>query len=343
MKYLRRGNDVDFIETTDLAVTDQLAIGTYQLRFSDMRGYYLEIVPNYQVKQRLYGNAQEIADMIFNGFVTRKASTGALLHGYKGTGKTNIARLIAEAAIDNHTPVVVISEQFEGADFMSVFNKLPECVIIFDEFEKTYGRHEQQGLLSLFDGMNSTKFLFLLTVNNYFALDEHLINRPGRLLYSIEMHGLTKEVIQEYIDINLEHPDLADSVLRAFSAFGGVTFDMVKGVVDEVNRTARPATELLEYLNIDITGDKYVQYTAKIVKGTKDYPNNVLLDDNPLGKKRVDIWFEEKTKDGCEYHEFTLDLSNFTDIKGENIVFNKDGYTVSFSPVISKAFHPDAV
>lgn len=346
MKFLQRGNEVDFIETQELAVTDELPVGTYILKCEEFRGFYLERVADFKVTERIYGEAPELADMIYNGFTDRSVSTGALLYGYKGTGKTSLVRLIAERASSDGKPVILINEPFSGTAFNSVIDKLPDSVVIYDEFEKVYKRGEQEKLLTVFDGTTTTKCLFLLTANNYHAIDEHLINRPGRLLYSIEFSGLSDQVIDEYLDVNLRHPHLADGIRKVFSVFSGTTFDMMKGIVDEVNRTGKPAIDLLPYLNIDLTSDQYTTYNARIEKGNRIFNNDVVVRTNPLGMKAVNVWFEGEKEDSDgdpKWEDFNLTPEDFVSVKGDDIQFKKNGYVITFMPQKNKPFVFDAV
>ena len=75
-----------------------------------------------------------------------------------------------------------------------------------DEFEKTYtkeGKNYQAKILTLFDGVYSSKKLFLLTCNDKSKMDSHMLNRPGRLYYLLEFHGLDQAFIREYCEDNL--------------------------------------------------------------------------------------------------------------------------------------------
>lgn len=344
MKFLKRGNEVDFVETTELSVTDTLPTGTYTLRHAEMRGFYLEKVQDFGDAGRIYGNARDVADMIYNGFTSRPCSTGALLHGYKGTGKTSLVRLIAEKASADNKSVIVVNEPFCGSDFNSIFDKLPNSVIVFDEFEKVYNQKEQESLLTIFDGTTSTKCLFLLTANNYNAINTHLINRPGRLLYSIEFSGLTTCIIDEYLEVNLKNEEHAVGIRKVFSVFSGTTFDMMKGLVDEVNRTNRPATELLPYLNIDLSGDQFTRYSTLIQRNGKLIANNVTLEQNPLGQKSIGIYFDGVDDNGDQaWTEFDLNIADFKEVQGTNIVYVRDQYNITFVPIAQHTFNYDAV
>lgn len=340
MKYLTRGEEVDFVETDDIYVDEKLPVGTYVLKHNDLRGFYLAKVTNFKNEGRIYGDAEDLADMIFKGYKQRETSTGALLHGYKGTGKSNLVRMICEKLIDDGCPVIVINECYEGSDFLAVFGKLPNCGVVFDEFEKVYKPHEQPELLSVFDGMSTTKSLFLLTANDYNKIDTHLINRPGRLLYSIEFEGLTSEIIDEYLDVNLLNKEHADSIRSVFSVYSAVTFDMIKGVVDEVNRTDMSAKKIIKYMNIDMYGDSFAQYRVHVFHGNECLNDEYIHQGNPLGSKQVSVWFDHDDK----FNEYTLTFNDFVKVNGPGeIEFSKNGYKILFKEIPPKSFNYNAV
>jgi len=259
-------------------------------------------------------------------------------------------RLICEQAVADGKAVIVVNECFEGSEFNTVINRLPNSIFVFDEFEKVYRQREQENLLTVFDGTTNSKCLFLLTANNYAGINNFLINRPGRILYSIEFGGLDDAVIEEYLEVNLEDAALKESVRKVFSVFSGTTFDMLKGVVDEVNRTGRPATELLPYLNIDVTGDEYTNYKIQAErKGKLMQMSSDQLNGNPLGRKSINVYFTDPTTRGDDEDEngkwvdFYLDMTNFTGMKGEVVHFTKDGYDIYFEPIRISKFNYDAV
>lgn len=71
------------------AFESALPLGTYSLQRNPQTGqYYLSRVGDLSTSGKLYGPAGPRADRIFNTFTQRAGTTGVLLDGLKGTGKT---------------------------------------------------------------------------------------------------------------------------------------------------------------------------------------------------------------------------------------------------------------
>ena len=119
-------------------------------------------------------------------------------------------------------PTLIINSAFYGDTFNRFIQDIDqECVVMFDEFEKTYseenndGENAQEKLLTLLDGVFPQKKLFLLTCNNLFKIDDHLKNRPGRVYYFLEFRGLEEDFVREYLDDNLTDKNQINSFIAA--------------------------------------------------------------------------------------------------------------------------------
>lgn len=127
-------------------------------------------------------------------------------------------------------------------------------IVLFDEFEKVYEGHgEQEALLTLLDGVYPSKKLFLLTCNNKNHIDSHFRNRPGRVYYTLDFTGLGADFVQEYCNDNLnpEFRSKAAGVVAVAKMFERFNMDMLKAMVEEINRYGESAQDVLKYLNID--------------------------------------------------------------------------------------------
>jgi len=106
-----------------------------------------------------------------------------------------------------------------------------------DEFEKVYttgadehGRwrgdaNYQAKLLTLLDGVYSSRKLFLLTSNSKNSMDSHMMNRPGRLYYMLEFNGLDASFVEEYCEDNLVQKEYIPAVTAISSLFESFNFD----------------------------------------------------------------------------------------------------------------------
>lgn len=149
------------------------------------------------------------ADRIIRNYRRAGRSLGALASGDKGMGKSLLMRVLADRFTSElNLPVVLVEGDHPGiADFLDM---LPECMVVFDEFEKTFapsGDEEdeprfaaQQQFLGLFDGLSATKRLYVLTVNNVKNIDEHLVNRPGRLHHHLRFTYPSTAEVRAYLN-----------------------------------------------------------------------------------------------------------------------------------------------
>jgi len=143
-----------------------------------------------------------------------------------------------------------------------------------DEFEKVYktdgGENYQEKILTLFDGVYSSQKLFLLTCNDKHRMDSHMMNRPGRLYYLLEFNGLDESFITEYCEDNLLRKDYIPAVSAAAALFQSFNFDMLKAMVEDMNRYGESPSEVLEYLNVRPDSEGSETFNVKlIVDGVK--------------------------------------------------------------------------
>lgn len=231
--YLNNGNRIDVFASDSININETLEAGLYSVN-EDMQGIYLSTLPPMSVPSKLYGSIQQDVDRIINTYNDRCNSTGVLLIGEKGSGKTLLAKLVSNQMIDVGVPVLVIKSQIMGdlSNFLSRIDQ--EIVIMFDEFEKIYDEENQQRLLSIFDGIFSKKRMYLLTANDASKISDLFKNRPGRVFYVKEYDGLEKNFIKDYVSENLVNKNILIEVLSNLS--GKVNFDMLQASIEEINR-----------------------------------------------------------------------------------------------------------
>lgn len=282
--YQRSGSTVRVTNDRNVQITDHLPAGTYLIQCHPMTGFYLEVVDNFKVPERLYGDIQQSAARILNTFDDREASTGVLLDGEKGSGKTMLTRLLSLEAAKLGLPTLIVNSDFHGPDFNSFIQTINQpAVVLFDEFEKVYGAAEQQHLLSLLDGIFPTKKLFLFTVNEAHRVDGHIRNRPGRVFYRLSYTGLDEAFIREYCEDQLMNKAHTDGVVRVADLFYAFNFDMLKAMVEDMNRYSEPAAAVMQYLNAKPSTDERVIYDVKVFDGDDELEvDNDVYEGSPL-------------------------------------------------------------
>lgn len=223
-----------------LKTYDALPLGTYDVNFHKMMGFFLtsreDLVVN---EEKIYGNTPAKVDKVLRSFSTVERNFGVILSGRKGIGKSLFARQLALKAKDYNLPLLVVSNYIPGiADFISSIKQ--EVIVLFDEFEKTFADmdecHPQEEMLSLFDGIDNGKKLFIITCNEIGKLNSYLLNRPGRFHYHFILGNPNPEEIREYMEDKLkpEYHHLIKKVI-GFSISVDMTYDVLRAIAFELN------------------------------------------------------------------------------------------------------------
>lgn len=292
-KFVKNGVDINIVKLASDCITDNLEPKIYTLNFHPMQGYWLTINKDrFNVPKHIFGNVQTRVDKIAYTYATRNTSTGVLLTGDKGAGKTLLTELISNTMIDKGLPVILINNAYSGSDFDNVISAIGECVLLFDEFGKTYGgggsannddegmavaggksNTNQNGLLTLLDGTQSAKRLVLLTENEKSDINNFMLNRPGRMFYHFEYNKLAEDVITEYCKHHKVKKAPRKDLLEIVRKTGEFNFDMLKAIVEEQARFKNGIYDIIEDMNIQYNKEPERLEVLKIInkKTGKEY------------------------------------------------------------------------
>lgn len=255
----------------DVQTYKLLPNGSYDVCFNKMTGFWL--TPRHDLEaheNKIYGSHARKVDKVVRSFEASDRNFGIILSGQKGIGKSLFARLLAEKCISKNIPVITVAEYIPGiADFIASIDQ--SVAVIFDEFEKTFGKHDdfdpQENMLSLFDGMDNGKKLFVITCNDTNKLNAYLLNRPGRFHYHFTISNPTDGEVRQYMTDKLE-PDyhhLIDRIVN-FSKTINMTYDYLRAIAFELNQ-GYSLEETLGDLNITRTEDIRFDVTVALVDG----------------------------------------------------------------------------
>lgn len=252
----------------DSMTVPKLEAATYLICFNDRIGYHLKKVEPLKLPSKVYGDNPDLVEKVLKLFEDEVGRTsGVMLYGEKGTGKTMTAVGACIEANERGYPVLLLQSQFYGSDFNDFMAKIEDsCLVFIDEFEKVFDTQESiNQTLMLLDGAVKTHKLFILTSNSALETSDsmkYLVNRPSRVFYSIYYGTMEDSVIQEYLDDNLKYPNYREDIIALKRSFKIFTIDILKAIVAEINRygyTEKPFTQLINHLNV------------KTDRGIKDY------------------------------------------------------------------------
>lgn len=247
----------------------KLMPGTYGIQYDDMSGYRLTTLPDLQEPaHRVYGRQDAVVAKVIATYGKFDRSLGVLFAGDKGIGKSSTTMELARQARDIYKlPVIMVTHNTPGlATFLGT---LGECVVVMDEFEKNFpanyeDRSNQDQFLSLFDGTDSVKRLYMVTVNDSSQISPYFLNRPGRFHYLINFDYPTQDDIRDYLthETNGNTTEEQISEVASFAQKARLNYDHLRAIVTELANAPAGAEigELLADLNIRNNGDGVLTY-----------------------------------------------------------------------------------
>jgi len=286
--FLKKGNIFNQYADGALDIHEKLPAGNYIVKVDQYGTFFLESVDSFEFKTKRYGDNERNVERIMRTFMSREVSTGVMLAGTKGSGKSLLAKCLSIKGAEMGIPTIIINAPYKGDNFNRFLQEIDqECIVLFDEFEKTYDRDDQESMLTLLDGVFPSKKLFILTCNDKWRIDTHMRNRPGRIFYLIEFNGLSIEFIEEYCQDNLINKTYIDTMGKISTLFNQFNFDMLKALVEEMNRYDESPQEALKILNIKPEyDDERITYDVKLqidgIEVNKDDLDDSSWHGNPL-------------------------------------------------------------
>lgn len=256
----------------------KLPPNNYAVKQDIKAGFFLQAIENFKLPKKIYGNTMANAHRILKTFMDRPHSTGVILAGEKGSGKSLLAKTIVNQAIENGIPALIINSAFCGDDFNIFIQNIKQAaIVLFDEFEKVFNKDEQEQILTLLDGVFPTKKLFILTCNDKWKINQNMQNRPGRIYYMLDFAGLNENFIEEYCQDNLKNKDYIQKVVNLATSFSTFNFDMLQALVEEMNRYNEPPEACLDFLNIRGEYMHDVAYLISVIYDGERLPKDNVL------------------------------------------------------------------
>lgn len=150
-----------------------------------------------KIPEKMTGKPKANCKLIFDTYLGREGkSTGAILSGLHGDGKTLTCELLATKMLEKKRPVFIINEYVSHTNLMKIASVSGACMFLFDEFDRYYSPAQQSELVGFFSDSGLSDVLIVVTTNNYGRLQTVLKNRPGRFLFHIRHNGMGMDMFE---------------------------------------------------------------------------------------------------------------------------------------------------
>lgn len=184
---------------------------------------------------------------------SKKQTTGVLLSGKKGTGKSFLMKRIAK---QSNLPIIVVSDDYPCRNLIKFFKSInTEVCILFDELEKNSRYWNSTDLLKFLDGVESTcKKLVMMTSNDTNNLDENLFDRCSRIRYFRKYeYSDNVELIKNVLKENNIDENIANYLCDIVEV---PSIDNMLSIVEEINMFKDTSVEeLLKTMNLTLKKD----------------------------------------------------------------------------------------
>lgn len=321
--FIKRANQYQPSPDSAIDIHPTLPPNNFVIGQDNFGNLFFEQIESFSSSKKLYGDFNRKIERIYNTFLNRKSATGVLLAGEKGSGKSLMAKELANRASRDGHPTIVINSPWVGDNFNKLIQSVNQpCVVLFDEFEKVYDSDEQEKVLTLLDGVFPSNKLFVITCNEYHRIDYHMKNRPGRSYYMLDFGGLDIQFVREYCADNLVDQEQAESVCKVASLFNNFNFDMLKALIEEMNRYNEPASESVKMLNARPRNEGRAEFDinlyidGKLIAQDKLETNGV----NPF--EDFSLWYYDEEDKSCDAKFSTRDVVKIDQDTQTFIFFN---------------------
>lgn len=336
--YLRNGNTFSVTDEANVNLHTQLPIGNYMIKQDQFGNFLLEKIADFESPSRIYGDTMRNAERILRTFNSREHSTGVMLNGEKGSGKTLLAKMLSIQGAAQGIPSIVINAAWHGDAFNKFMQTIEQpCIVLFDEFEKVYDSDKQEAILTLLDGVFPSKKMFVLTCNDKWRVDKHMRNRPGRIFYMLDFKGLDVNFIREYCEENLESKQYIQQVCQISSLFSEFNFDMLKAMVEEMNRYGESPQEAMHMLNAKPEFSDRKKYNLTLmVNGRPVNAHQSVWTGNPLQDDVCVNWVVKgKDEDDEDWEEVSFEVKDLAKVDADtgSFTFRKDFTVVTLTKI----------
>ena len=241
-------------------VRNATKVDKYGLHFrSKLECYTYEAFMKAGIPVKVYCTQRDerFIDKVINSYnLSESGFTGVMLAGLKGSGKTVMAKMIANKS---GLPIINIDKSIRPYILKNLVEKLGDTSVcfLFDELDKVLEDYDDSVLLQVLDGSDTKgKHMILFTCNDDREISEYLIDRCSRIRYWREFEEMSPSLIMEVLNDKLndkkEVKSLTDFIKDNFEV---CSFDNIASFVKEANDYPTVTyEELFEDMNLSSKG-----------------------------------------------------------------------------------------
>lgn len=191
--YAINGKNITLVNPVTSPVVESVPPAVYNIQFDREGVHLIHLLDKFDLPTQFFGDIEKQHDTLITDYrkaAVGKKSTGALLAGIKGNGKTLLMEKVSNTLISMDIPIINIEENIPAFILRKVIRSVGQCCVLFDEFEKNYSplipdserKNTYQGdLLTLFSDSSLKGVMFIMASNDVTAINPMFLTRPGRL------------------------------------------------------------------------------------------------------------------------------------------------------------------
>ena len=207
-KFLKVGNNINFKFNTDGLEYDLIPGTVYNIIVDRYTGTVsLQESGKLPLPSKVYCTQRDerFIDKVINSYnMSESGFTGVMLAGLKGSGKTVMAKMIANKS---GLPIVNIDKNIRPHILRNIVEMLGDTSVcfLFDELDKVLADYDDSFLLQVLDGSDTKgKHMILFTCNDDSEISEYLTDRCSRIRYWREFEEMSPSLIMEVLNDKLD-------------------------------------------------------------------------------------------------------------------------------------------
>jgi hypothetical protein len=244
---------------------DKVPPAVYRVGNKDDELVLIKDREKFKVPTKRYGQHDAYKSKFIRTYGETPGTTGVLLTGLKGSGKSLLAEdTINEVIAKLQRPCLMITGAIPAPVIKRLITAMGPCVVYFDEFGKYYEDKEREHMLTLFSDSDLQGVMFIVTSNHIHELSDYMIHRPGRFLYKINYEGMQEDAVLEVIEELKLAPAILTYILD-YCKCHRISFDMLR-VVAKVAVGAKDLKSFKQEMKIhNVPDEVYPNYNLREV------------------------------------------------------------------------------